>query len=133
MRSVKLYTPTGCLLPTSTGISQWKRLGLLAAHDREELLLQLLGNRANHALAHLDLIHRADGRNLSRRAGKEDFIGDVEHFARNLCSTTGMPRSCAICNTESRVIPGSTRIAQGRGVSTPLCTTKMFSPDPSLT
>src|ERR1700677_2755403 len=54
-----------------------------AMYQSVELLLNLLGNRPHSALADLDLIHGADGSDLSRGTGEKDFVGNVEHLARN--------------------------------------------------
>src|ERR1017187_3343364 len=56
---------------------------LRAVDDSEELLLQLLRDRAAPSLADGNAVHRADGRDLGGGAGEEYFIGDVQQFPRD--------------------------------------------------
>src|SRR5580765_8812800 len=58
-------------------------VALLPAHDGVELLLDRPGDGANPALAHIDLVHRADRRDFCCRPGEECFVCDVEHLSRN--------------------------------------------------
>ena len=44
--------------------------------------LHRFGDRAAAAVADRDLVHRADRRDLDRRADEERLVGDVEHLAR---------------------------------------------------
>src|SRR6266404_5871317 len=57
---------------------------LLAANDAVKLCLQSLGHRAELALAHGNLVDRADGCDFSGGAGEENFVGDVQRLPRNL-------------------------------------------------
>ena len=45
--------------------------------------LNLLGNRPDNAVADADLVNRTDRGDLGCSAAKENFVGDVEHFARD--------------------------------------------------
>src|SRR5437016_8801264 len=56
---------------------------LAPAGDSEELFLELPCDRSGHTLADLDVIDGADRSDFDGGADKEDFVGDVEHFARN--------------------------------------------------
>src|SRR5712671_4678476 len=58
-------------------------IGLGAAGYGEEFVLQLAGDGAGYAFADLDVIDRTDRRDFDGGAGKEDFVDDVEHFARD--------------------------------------------------
>src|SRR5262249_41443730 len=51
--------------------------------DAEEFLLQALGDRSSTPLADGDAVDGADRGDLRGGAGKEDFVRDVEHLARN--------------------------------------------------
>jgi hypothetical protein len=51
-------------------------------YDVEEGVLKFLGDRAARALPDFVMVHRADRRDLRRRAGKKELVGDVEHLAR---------------------------------------------------
>ncbi len=65
------------------------------------------------AVADQDAVDRADGRDLGGGAGEEDFVGDVEQFARQGCSVTVRPRWRAMVSTLSRVMPESAELASG--------------------
>src|SRR5712692_10363071 len=54
---------------------------LVAAGDGEEFFLKLASYRPSFVLADLYAVDRADGRDLDSRAGEEEFVDDVEHFA----------------------------------------------------
>src|SRR5437868_5222748 len=58
-------------------------VGLGAAGYGEEFVLQLAGDRAGYAFADLDVVDGTDGCDFDGGAGKEDFVDDVEHFARD--------------------------------------------------
>src|SRR6266581_2526335 len=69
------------------GGAHWREpivaVGLAAAGDSEEFRLQCECNRAGDALAHLDVIDGTDGRDFDGGANEKNFVGNVEHFARN--------------------------------------------------
>src|SRR5690349_18747663 len=60
-----------------------KSVGLCAVYDTKEIFLQGLGHRTDLAFADGDLVDGANGGDLGRSAGEEQFVGDVKHFARN--------------------------------------------------
>src|ERR1700745_150229 len=53
-----------------------------ATHDAEELLGKLMRDRPGLAILDQDTVDRADGCDLSRGAGEEDLVRDVEDLAR---------------------------------------------------
>src|SRR5204862_3054783 len=55
----------------------------VAADVGEELLLQSLRDRTATAVADRDLVDRADGSDFGRGSSEEDFVGDVQHLARD--------------------------------------------------
>src|ERR1039458_2475245 len=57
-------------------------VGLFAAHDGGELFLDRLANRANPALAYLDLVHGADWSDLGRRSGEESFRSEERRVGK---------------------------------------------------
>src|SRR5579871_2363130 len=59
------------------------RIGPRAVDDPEELLLQLLGDRTASSLTDRDAIDRPDRGDLRGRPREEDFVGDIQHLARN--------------------------------------------------
>src|SRR5579864_5284050 len=58
-------------------------IGLFSARERVEFVLQFFRDWPASAIANLNLVDAAHGRNLDRRAREENFIGDVEHLAGN--------------------------------------------------
>src|SRR5882762_9103131 len=58
-------------------------VGLGAAGYGEEFVLQLAGDGAGYAFAYLDVVDGTNGRDFDGGAGKEYFVDDVEHFARD--------------------------------------------------
>src|SRR5215471_20318821 len=56
---------------------------LRAAGDGKKLFLQLPSDRARNTFANLNVVHGTDGRDFHSGAHKENFIGNVKHFARN--------------------------------------------------
>src|SRR5262245_24931068 len=58
-------------------------VGHAALDDFEERPLERLGHGAAGALAHRDLVHRADGRDLRRGAREEQLVGQVQQLARD--------------------------------------------------
>src|SRR5208282_6825131 len=51
--------------------------------DGEEIFLNALGDGAARAVADLDAVDRANGRDFRGRAGEKNLVRDVEHFAGN--------------------------------------------------
>src|SRR5437764_677783 len=60
-------------------------IGNLAVDVSEEFFLNTFSNRAAFSASDGGTIDAADGSDFSGRAGEEDFVGDVERFARNEC------------------------------------------------
>src|ERR1019366_7550380 len=65
-----------------------RRKAIVAVRPRtvengEKFFLEQLGDGPARSLADLDAVDRAQGTDFSRGAGEEDFVGDVEHLARN--------------------------------------------------
>src|ERR1035437_4199774 len=60
-----------------------KAVGFESIGDAEEFVADLPGDFAGFTVSDDDAVHGADGGNLGGRAGEKDFVGDVEHFARN--------------------------------------------------
>src|SRR4051794_34239718 len=56
---------------------------ILAIHDVEEGVLDLLGDRPARADADLHAVEFADRRDLGRGAGEEGLVGDVDLVARD--------------------------------------------------
>src|SRR5260370_25030745 len=69
------------------GGAHWREpivaIGLAAAGDAEEFRLQCERNWTCDALADLDVIDGTDGRDFDGGANEKNFVGNVEHFARN--------------------------------------------------
>src|SRR4029077_2296881 len=79
-----------------TAYRHWRQpvepVGFFAADNRVELLLDRLGNRSDDAFAHADLIHRTDGGDFRCGATEEDFVSNIEQFARNALLDGGNPK-----------------------------------------
>jgi hypothetical protein len=58
-------------------------VGFVAAGDGEEFLLEAAGYGACYAFAYLDVVDGADRGDFYRGADEEDFVDDLEHFARD--------------------------------------------------
>src|SRR5438445_3368812 len=58
-------------------------VGFGAGQNGEEFVLETLGDRAAATRADGDAVDRTQGRDFRGGAGEEDFVGDVEHLARN--------------------------------------------------
>ena len=59
-------------------------------HDGEESFLQGTRDRAGLALADPDTVDGAEGSDFRRSPGKEDLVGNVEHFARDVLLAQGV-------------------------------------------
>ena len=57
-------------------------IGLAAACDCEEFVLDALGDWAASAVAHGNAVNGANRGNLRGSAAEENFVRDVKHFAR---------------------------------------------------
>src|SRR5580704_11037797 len=58
-------------------------IGLGAAREREEFVLDALGNGAARTIADFDAVDGTDRGDFGGGAAEENFVGDVEHFARD--------------------------------------------------
>ena len=58
-------------------------VGFFAFNQGEEFVLDAFGDGAARAHADFHAVDGADRGDFNRSAAEEDFIGDVEHFARN--------------------------------------------------
>src|SRR6266404_4788781 len=58
-------------------------VGLGAAGDGEKFFLEFAGDGAGDAFADLDVVDGTDGGDFYGGPGEEDFVDDVEHFARD--------------------------------------------------
>src|SRR5271169_2022034 len=56
---------------------------LCAAGQRKKFFLELARDRPCDAFADLNLVHRADRRDLHSRSAEENFIDNVKHLARD--------------------------------------------------
>src|SRR5579864_1231454 len=91
-------------------------VGFFAAHDRVELFLDCLGDRAHRALADLDLVDGTDGGDFGGRAGEERFVADIEHLARDHLLDD---RNVQVARDLQRRVArdaGQHRVAEGRGL-----------------
>ena len=70
----------------STGVEPAPLVRRLAGEQAEERRLQRFGDRPALAVADRQAIHRADRRDLRRRAGQEDLVREVQQLARNRLS-----------------------------------------------
>src|SRR4029077_7742447 len=58
-------------------------VGLGAAGDGEKFFLEFAGDRAGDAFADRDVVDGTYRGDFNGRAGEEDFVDDIEHFARD--------------------------------------------------
>src|SRR5713226_1292544 len=69
------------------GRAYWRKpvvaVGFVAAGDGEEFFLEPARDRAGCAFADLDVVDGTDGGDFDGGAGEEDFVDDIEHFARD--------------------------------------------------
>src|SRR5256885_7599864 len=126
-------TPTGCLLPTWTGVNQLKRSGWVPCTMPKNSRCKALVIGPTFPLP---TVMRSTERIgvTSAAVPVKKASSAMYNISRGIgASATGIPKSRANLSIESRVMPGSTEFPSGAVCSTPLRTMNTFSPDPSLT
>src|SRR5258708_5381171 len=91
-------------------------VGFLTSYDGVELLLDGFSDRSDTAVAHADLVDRTDGRDFGGGAGEEDFVGNVERFARDLLFDNLDPQVASDLHDRVAGDAGQHGVTQRRGL-----------------
>src|SRR5580658_4509705 len=103
-------------------------VGLEAVGNTEKLVGNLLRDFAHLAVAYHNPVDSADGGNFGRSAGEEDFVGNVEQFARESLLSDSQAEMASYGEDAVSGDAGKSGVGQRRGIDDAIADHKNIFP-----